>query len=316
MNTLPDVQEPRQQVSGRLNRRTLAVGTAAAGLASVAGAGIFRIAQAQVDTATPDATTDSPADATTGTPEAVSANETVFAADAIERVDEVIASVEADRDAAGSGIDVSEIDTLIEQARIHRDLAQTAIDAGDNAEAVRQAFVAVGSARAARALIETSLDHPGLPSDEVRASRTLTRVHAGIVAVTEESASATDPNVEFFVDHAQALYTNAYDLHETGAFAQALGTGRVAGHLAWLAMVLTPHVSQIGAGRGDRGGGVFGGGRRGPTQGGFGIPGVGGMFGGKLDDSFDDGFDDGMDTGATPEDIPAPEFSPPATAAV
>ena len=309
MSTPPDVREPLHQPPGRVNRRTLVAG--AAGIAGVAGAGIFGIARAQDDTATPDAATDSPADAT-GTPDAPSASETAFATDALDRVEEVIVSVEADRDAAGSGIDLSEVDILIEQAGVHRDLAQTAIDAGDNAEAVRQAFVATGAARAARALIETSLDHPGLPSDEDRASRTLARIHAGIVAVTEEAASATDPNVGFFVSHAQMLYTSAYDLHQTGAFAQAWGTGRVAGDLAWIAMVLTPHVSQIGAGRGARGGGDIGGGRRGPARGGPSMPGMGGMFDGKLDE----GFDDGNDPGVTPEAVPAPDFAPPATATV
>lgn len=299
MTTSPDVQEPRPHAPGRWNRRALVASTAAAGLASVTGAGILRIAQAQDDAATPDASTGGTPDTT---PDAAATNEAVFAAAALDRVDEVIASVEADRDAAGSGIDFTEIDTLIGQARVHRDLTLTAIDASDNAKAVRQAFVAVGSAHAARALIEAGLDHPGLPSDEARASRTLARVYAGIVAVAEESASATDPNVAFFVSHAQALYTTAYDLHEAGAFAQALGTGRVAGHLARIAMVLTPHVSQIGVGRG----GPFGG-RRGPGHEGRGmpgIPGMGGMFGGEMDD----GFDDDPDTGATPEAVPAPDF--------
>lgn len=314
MSTLPDVREPRPHAPGRLNRRSLVTGTAAAGLAGVAGAGILGIARAQDDAATPDASTGgalaTPPDATSGTPAASAANEGPLGTAALDRVDEVIASVEEDRAAAGSGIDFTEIDTLIAQAGIHRDLAQTAIDAGDNAEAVRQAFVATGAARAARALIETGLDHPGLPSDEARASRTLTRVHAGIVAVTEESASAADPNVEFFVSHAQALYTSAYDLHETGAFAQALGTGRVAGDLAWIAMVLTPPVSQIGVGRGNRGG-VFGGGRRGRSHGAPGIPNLGGMSDGKMDDGFDD-----MDPGATPDAVPAPDFTPAATATV
>jgi hypothetical protein len=318
VNTLPDVQEAHQQAPGRFNRRSLVVSSAAAGLAGAAGTGIFRIARAQDDTATSDATADSPPDATTDAatatsrPEAASANETTFATVALGRVDDVIASVEVDRNAAGSGIDFSEIDILIEQAGIHRDLAHTAIDASDNAEAVRQAFVATGAARAARALIEAGLDHPGLPSAEARASRTLTRVHAVIVAVTEESASATDPNVDFFVSHAQTLYTQAYELHETGAFAQALGTGRVAADLAWIAMVLTPDLSQIGAGRGDLGG-VFGGRRRRPAQGGPGNPGGGDRFGGRMDDA---GLDDGVDTGATPETIPAPDFSPAATPAV
>ncbi|MBA2246798.1 MAG: hypothetical protein H0W23_01610 [Chloroflexia bacterium] len=322
MTTSPDLHEPRPDVPGRFNRRTLVTGAATTGLAGVAGAGILRIAQAQVDPAVPDATSgatpDASLDETTaaGTPGATSDNERDFATAALARVDDVIASVETDRAAAGSGIDVTEIDILIARAGVHRDLAQTAIDAGDNAEAVRQAFVAVGSARAARGLIETGLDHPGLPSDEARAGRALTRVHAGIVAVTEESASATDPNVEFFVSHAQTLYTNAYELNEAGAFAQALGTGRVAGELARIAMILTPHISQIGVGRGGRGGGVFGGMRRGSAHGragmpgGPGGPGPDGIFGGEMED----GFDDGADLGATPETVPAPDFSPPATA--
>lgn len=313
MTTSTDLHEPRPDAPGWFNRRTLVTGAAASGLAGVAGAGVLRIAQAQNDPATPNATSGSTSDASldettaAGTPGATSDDERDFATAALARVDDVIASVETDRDAAGSGIDFSEIDTLIGQAGIHRDLAQTAVEAGDNVEAVRQAFVAVGSARAARGMIETGLDHPGLPSDEARAGRVLTRVHAGIVAVTEESASATDPNVEFFVSHAQMLYTNAYELNEAGAFAQALGTGRVAGDLARIAMILTPHVSQIGVGRGGRGGGVFGGLRPGP---GHGRAGLDGIFGGEMEN----GFDDGADPEATPEAVPAPDFSPPATA--
>ncbi len=312
MSTSPIIQEPRPEAPSRFNRRMLVTSTAAAGLAGVTGVGLLRIAQAQDGAATPDPTTDATTDeaSSTGTPGATSGNDTTFASVAIDRVNEAIASVQADRDAAGSDIDFTEIDSLITRAGIHRDLVQTALDASDNAEAVRQAFVAVGSARAARALIETGLDHPGLPSDEVRASRTLTRVHAGIVAVTADAASATDPNVAFFVSHAQTLYTTAFDLNETGAFAQATGTGRVAGDLARIAIVLTSHIGQIDVGRGGYGGGLFGGGRRGPGHGGLGVPGMPGMpgMGGMFDKKMDRALDDGSDTDATPEAVPAPEF--------
>jgi len=273
-------------------------------VAGLAGAGVFRIARAQDDAGTPDATTDG--SMSSGTPEAASGQDTAqddaaFVTAAIGRADEVIASVQADRDAVASDIDTTEIDSLIAQAGVHRDLAASSIDSGDNSEAIRQAFVATATAKAARELIETSLGYAGLPSEEARASRALARVHEQIVAVTAESASATDPNVEFFVTHAQTLYTASYDLHGTGAYAQAIGTGRVAGGLVRIATALMADISQIGFGRGGRGGGLFGGGRRGPGRGGLGMP---GMPGGVVSA----GPDDGPDTDATPVPVPAPDF--------
>lgn len=316
MTASPDDRQPLPGSEPRtgMNRRKLVAGTAVAGLS---GAGIFRIARAQDDAGTPDATADEAT--SSGTPEATTGQDTeqddaTVAAAAIARADEVITSVGADRDAIASDIDTTEIDSLIDQAGVHRDLATSSIAAGDNAEAIRQAFVAVATARSARELIETGLGYAGLPSEEVRASRTLARVHETIVAVTEESASATDPNVEFFVSHAQALYTTAYDLHGTGAYAQAIGNGRVAGRLAWIATALMADISEVGqngigrGGRGGRGDAIFGGDRRGPGRGGPGVPGGRMGPGDRAGDDLDDALDDGSDTDATPEPVPAPEF--------
>lgn len=300
MTASPDRQDSRPDAWSKMNRRTLVAGTVVAGLT---GAGIVRIARAQDDAATPDATPEVTTDVSTssGTPEATfdqdtAPNDAAFAASAIGRADEVIASVQADRDTVASDLDTTEIDNLLGQAGIHRDLANTA---SDNAEAIRQAFVAVATARAARELIETSLGYAGLPSEEVRASRILDRVHETIVAVTEESASATDANVEFFVSHAQTLYATAYDLHGTGAYAQAIGNGRVAGRLAWIATALMADISQIGPERRGRGEGIFSEGRR---RRGRGLPGD------TAGDDLDGGSDDGSDTDVTPESVPAPDF--------
>lgn len=301
MSTSPTGQDPLSSPRHGMNRRRLVAGSVAAG---VTGVGLFRLVRAQDDTATPDAASDQAT--SSGTPEASTGEATqqddaTFASAALDRVDEAIASVAADRDAVASDIEVTDIDGLIDQAGVHRDLAQAALDVGDNVEARRQAFVAVASAHAARELIETRLGYAGLPTQEAAASRTLTRIQERIAAVAEESASATDVNVEFFVSQAQALYTAAHDLYGTGAYAQAIGTGRVAGTLAGIATALMVDASQIGLGRG----GMFGGGRRGPGRGGFDRPGRGMMPDDYPGIGTDGPGDDGVDTDATPESVPA-----------
>lgn len=304
MSASPQSQDLLPGPGSRLNRRRLVAGTVVAG---VTGAGIFEIARAQ-NTATPEATSG------VGTPEATSGQDTeqgeaTFATSALAWADEVIASVQADRDAVTSDIDTTEVDSLITQAGVHRDLAQTAIDGGDNTEAIRQAFVAAASAQAARELIETSLGYPGLPSQEARASQILASVHERVTAVTTDSATATDPNVEFFVTHAQTLYTAAYDLYGTGAFAQAIGTVHVSGELARIATALMADISQVHSIR-DARGGLFGDDRRGTDRGGPGMPGLpgGGLGPGPGLGQGPDDPGEGPDSDATPVPVPAPDF--------
>lgn len=311
MSASSDVQESLSGSRSGLTRRKLVAGTVVAG---VTGAGIVRLAQAQDDTGTPDATIDqTPSSAT---PDATSAQDTAqgdatFATSALARADEAIASVQADRDAVASDIDTTEVDSLIAQAGLHRDLATSSIDAGDNAEAIRQAFVAAASARAARELIEANLGYAGLPSQEVRASRLLANVHELVTAVTAEAASATDPNVGFFVTHAQTLYTAAYDLYGTDAYAQAMGTGRVAGELVWIATALMADIGQVGLVRGGLAGGPFGDTRRQGDRGGFGLLGGSGPHvvdgGHRPLEPFDPG-NDQSDSDANPVEVPAPDF--------
>jgi len=237
-------------LGGMLHRRRLLAGSLATGVVTM---GALRIAGAQDDIATPQATP-----AATPSVErdetAVAADDGVLAEEMLARADAIILSVQTDRDSVTSGIDMSDVDAILAQASAHRDLARQAIDAAAAPEAVRQAVVAGATARAARVLLEARLSYPGLPSQEIRSSRELARAHEQIAAASTDAASATGTNVDFFIANAQELYTSAYDLYGTGAFARASRTALAASALARIAgLLMADHIS-LGDGMMARGG--------------------------------------------------------------
>lgn len=282
------VDEIAPRLGGMLHRRRLLAGSLATGVVTM---GALRIAGAQDDTATPQATTD--ATPTDGQDETViDTNNGVLAEEMLARADAIILSVQTDRDSVTSGGDMSDVDAILAQASAHRDLARQAIDAAAAAEAVRQAIVAGATARAARELLEARLSYPGLPSQEIRSSRELARAHEQIAAASTDAASATGTNVDFFIANAQELYTSAYDLYGAGAFARASRTALAASALARIAGLLM--VDDLGLGSGVMARGGFGRSRRPGVRPRLGLPG--------LDDDAPD-----MD-GDEPVTVPAPEF--------
>lgn len=229
-------EEITPRLGGMLHRRRLLAGSLASGVVAV---GALRIAGAQDDTATPDATLD--ATPSVGRDKTVvDANNGVLAEEMLARADDIILSVQTDRDSVTSGVDLSDVDAILAQANAHHDLARQALDAGAVPEAVRQAVVAGATARAARVLLEARLSYPGLPSQEIRSSRELARAHEHIAAAstTAASASVTGTNVDFFIANAQDLYTSACDLYGACAFAQASRTALAASALARIADLL------------------------------------------------------------------------------
>lgn len=236
---------------GLVSRRRLLAGSLAS---TVVAAGAFRIAGAQDDPATPDATPGgTPAVDTNGT--AAAGTDQALAEEAVTRADAIIRSVRTDRDSVASSNAVSDVDPILSQADIHHDRAEAALASGTEPEAVREATVAGAAARTARLLLEARLSYPGLPSQDVRTSRGLVRAYEDIAAVSADAGSATDANVGFFITNAQQLYASASDLYAGGAFAQAAGTAQAATSLARIATLLMADPSMIGGGWPRRGGG-------------------------------------------------------------
>lgn len=287
-------EEIAPRLGGMLHRRRLLAGSLATGVIAV---GALRIAGAQDDSATPDATLD--ATPTAGQDETVvDANNQVLAEEMLARADDIILSVQTDRNSVTSGGDLSGVDAILAQASAHRDLARQALDAETVTEAVRQAVVAGATARAARVLLEARLSYPGLPSQEIRSSRELARAHEHIAAASTNaaSASATGTNVDFFIANAQDLYTSAYDLYGTSAFAQASRTAQAASALARIADLLM--VDDLGLGNGVMA-------RGGPGRAGH--PGHSGMRPLPVLPGLP-GLDDDAMEGEEPVTVPAPEF--------
>jgi hypothetical protein len=239
-----------------VTRRRVLAGALGAGLATAAA----RIGLAQDDAATPEAgsaadpAASPEANPDTGTGGQSSDGAAADAAEAIGQATAAIAAAQQDRDAVADQIDPQTVDRLLAQATGMRDQAQTLADAGDGDQAWRIARAVAATAKTATDLVEARLIAAGLPSQEAPASRVLAEAHAAIQGATDETASATDADVQAYVANAQELYQGAFDLFGTGAFSQATATARVAADLARIGLALASPEARFGAGRGREGG--------------------------------------------------------------
>lgn len=290
---------PKDEMATGLSRRRMIAGTAVAGVATAFGA---TIAFAQSDDSTPAA--DSSTTTEAGTPAVGGETETTNgdATDILARVDEEIAAVQADRDAAGSRADLTTVDELLTQASGLRDKAHAATDADERR---RLARAALATARAAGNLIEAQLSAYGLPSQQAPASRILANANERIVALGDEITAGADADADAALASAQQLYTVAYDAYNAGTYSQAAKTARVAEQLAQVAAFLSG--AEV---KGDMGG--FGRGERGINR----LPGNGGPGGrnnggapGSRDDDTDSAPDDEQDANSNePVEVPSPDF--------
>lgn len=253
-----------------LSRRQVTAGIAAGG--GIA-ATMYRLTQAQ----------------TTGTPEAAvetadpsSSESSSKLTDAIARVRETIARVQADRDAVSSDIDAKTVDDLLTQATTLVDDAEANVATGDARTLLQQVRGARGIAGAAQAVIVAELMFAGLPSQANKSVAVLTEAHDQVAALTTVAEADTSTiDLGAITSQAQALYTKAYDLHGTGAFAQAMAYADAAEDLAEAGLTLSGERSAND--HGDRRGGKHD----------------------RHDESEDNGDSTSTDEVATP---PAPEF--------
>lgn len=287
-----------------MTRRRIVAGTAGLGLAATLGLSAVR---AQ-DEATPEPTTgsvgESIADATPAAgvggqtdddltdDDAAESGEQV--AERIAAATETIETIQSDLAAVATEIETPQIDELLARAVDLRDRAQTALDGGDDG-AIRLARGAHATARAAGDLLRAELTYPGLPSQEVAASRILAAAFERIEAVGAEIGDSTDADVGLSLTSAQTIYATAFDRYGAGAYAQAAATARVGAELAAIAVAFA---DDDGFGfDGGRGGPGDGRGRR--ARGGF----DGGTPGGGNDD--DAQFETAEDE---PTTVPSPDF--------
>jgi TolA-binding protein len=271
------------------NRRSVLAGAAGVGLATALGA---TLGKAQESTPVPGSSTTPPAGGTTE-----GATTTL-----LQRIDDVIAQVQADRDAVSSSIDVTLVDQLLAKASAFRDQVASATKL-TGVETFQQAHAAISLARAASAAIVGELSNFGLPSQQARTSRVLAAVHGAITEISDLAASSTDVNVTEALSLAQQLYQSAYEAYNAGTYAKATALARAAGS--------TAEAAALAAGLD---GGKFGREERwfGPEDGPAG-PGFG--KGGRrrehrhlpeLPDSNEGDIGDG--TSETPVEVPAPDF--------
>jgi hypothetical protein len=184
------------------------------------------------DQATPVTQTDE------ATPRASAAEKTALA-EQLQDVTDTIATVQADRDAVGGNGDWTAVDDLLAKATQMRDTARATVDGDDVSAARQQLAAAEGAAMAAESLIRAQLSDYGLPSQQAGASRALVAAYNRIAEVSDRVSAGSDDNAKGFATAAQHLYKTAYDLYNTGTYAQAARTAEVATQVAGLADVLS-----------------------------------------------------------------------------
>ncbi len=275
--------------SGRINRRSVLAGAAGVGLATALGA---TLGKAQESTPVPGSSTTPSAGGTTE-----GATPTL-----LQRIDDVIAQVQADRDAVSSSIDVTLVDQLLAKASAFRDQVASATTLTD-VETFQQAHAAISLARAASAVIVGELSNFGLPSQQARTSRVVAAVHGAITQISDLASNAPDTNVTETLSIAQQLYQSAYDAYNAGTYAKAGALARAAGSTAEAA-ALAAGLDGGKFGRQKRGFGP----EDGPEGPGFGKGGRRGDRRRWPDESGNDEGENADETNQTPVEVPAPTF--------
>ena len=272
-----------------LDRRTLLAGSVVAGAAAIASS---RYVFAQ------DSSPEASPDAETGTDDESTESRGDLGQEQIDRLTAQLESVQADLDAVSDQVDTTTIDPILTQVTDLISQTQTGFDAGETDTLRQTAFAALAGIESARALIKGQITYAGLPSEQVRTSKSLARLFEEIGSVkTSIADSESTVDTSFYTSTAESIYTSAYDLYSGSAWQQASQTGRGASGILSAAAILTV------------GEGMFSGGKRSHGSG------PGGPGGSKHDDA--SGSSDTSDATPTaegetdentPVEVPAPDF--------
>jgi len=154
--------------------------------------------------------------------------------ESIQQLTDAITAVQQDRDAVASQIDVTEIDLLLAKATELRDAATATLQSDDVSTAPQSIVNGLQTAQAAQGLIEAGVSDYGLPSQQSRTSRVLVQAYYAIDEALSTTAGSTDTNAAFFSDSAKRLYGAAYELYNSGVYAQAERTAAVAQQVAMI----------------------------------------------------------------------------------
>ena len=215
--------------SSLFDRRSVIAGSLATGIA------ITTAGHAFAQDATPDAAT--PPEDTLERPDSGGPD---LHEEFIDRLNRQMTTLETDLEAVRADIDPSTIDAAVTYAKDLLDQTQSLLDASNNEEAIRFGIATQSAIESASLLIDAQLSYAGLPSDQNWSSRVLASTYAFIDQLTTNIAdSASGIDVSFPVETAQSTYSEAYDLYNTGSWAQAGTTGRAATRLGMVATVLT-----------------------------------------------------------------------------
>jgi hypothetical protein len=232
--------------STRIRWRGAAAAVAATGLALTMATGALAQDNATPEAGTPP-NTEQPGVATSPNTGATASEKTQLT-EAIQNLTDVIALVQADRDAAASKIDVAEIDALLAKATELRNAAQATLGTDDLSTAPRSVIAGTQTALAAQALIEAQLSAYGLPSQQGPASHVLVEAYYAIGEATAPVTANADPNAGYFTEAAQRLYTAAYEQYNAGTYDQARQTAQVALQLAQIGSILNSDLTVMEGG--------------------------------------------------------------------
>lgn len=219
-----------------LDRRTLVTGVGSA--AVIAGLGTTAIASyVAAQDATPSAEEDTTAPST---------GEATDTTDLTTRLQARLDLLTTDLEAVRADIDPTAIDPLVTEAT-------AAIGTLTSAEEPRRTAAATATLiHSAGLLFDAQLEYAGLPSQEAPSSRVLEAAYTTITDASDLTSASIDTSL--YTATAQTLYSNAYDLYGSGAWAQAATTARAAAALATGASILLGTADAFGFGNGnDRG---------------------------------------------------------------
>ena len=214
-----------------LDRGTLLAGSVVAGTAAVATSS-YVFAQDASPEASPEAETDTDNESTESRGE--------FSQEQLDRLTSQLESVQADVDAVRDQLDTTTIDPILTQVGELISQTQASFDAGETDNLRQTAFAAIAGIESARALIRGQITYAGLPSEQVRASKSLAKLFEEIGSVkTAIADSGSSVDTSFYTSTAESIYTSAYDLYSGSAWQQAGQTGRGASSILSAAAILT-----------------------------------------------------------------------------
>lgn len=171
----------------------------------------------------------------------------------ISEVEQVIDTVANDWSSVASNTDTFTVDALLSGAQALLDDARTSLGNGNYQQAQGLVRAADQATNAASALVQAQLADYGVPSQQAQASRKLVDAYYAVQEVSGQATRLTSVDVSFYVETAQELYAEAYDLYNAGTYEQAMQTANTAQQVSRIANTIWEANGLISSGPGGPG---------------------------------------------------------------